>query len=611
MSTVWAPGPARYVPEMALRIAVLVKQVPRFEELRLGPDGRLQREGLELELNPYCRRAVSKGVELAREYGGSVSAYTLGPPAAEDSLREAVAWGADEGVLITDPAFAGSDTLATARAVAAALDRDGPWDLILTGRNSVDADTGQVPPELAELLGLPFLAGVRELAVDPVGRAVSVRCEYDDGWARAEAPLPVLLSCAERLCEPAKVDPEGRAAVSADRLRQLAAADLGPGPWGQAGSPTAVGDVRTLEVARARFRPSGSVGEQVAAAVSFLRDRGALAAAPAAASIAETVAPATGGAEERLAVIVEPGRPGLARELLGRAARLAQSLDGRVVALGLDPLDAGQLGRWGADEAVAFAGPRVEADVAGAVSRWCDAHQPWAVLAGGTLWGREVASRVAARLGAGLTGDAVDLDITDGRLVCWKPAFGGSLVAAITATSPVQLATVRPGILPRLAPRAAGPAELAHDTMAPTSPVRLLESERDDELDALARADVVVGVGTGVAPDEYPDLHPLLTVLGAELAATRKVTDKGWLPRARQVGITGRSIGPRLYVAVGMAGKFNHTVGIRGAGAVLAINRDPDALIFESADAGIVADWREAVPLLVTALRAAASVAVP
>src|SRR5713226_8044166 len=96
-----------------LRIAVLIKQVPRFESMALGPDGRLVREGLELEINPYCRRAISKGVELAGETDGSCTVYTLGPPQAEDALREAVAWGADEGVLITDRAFAGSDTLAT------------------------------------------------------------------------------------------------------------------------------------------------------------------------------------------------------------------------------------------------------------------------------------------------------------------------------------------------------------------------------------------------------------------------------------------------------------------------------------------------------------------
>ena len=96
------------------RVAVVVKQVPCIEELSLGPDGRMDRTGMELELNPYCRRAVTKGVDLAKERAGTCTVFTLGPPAAEDCLREAIAWGADDGFLISDPAFAGSDTLATA-----------------------------------------------------------------------------------------------------------------------------------------------------------------------------------------------------------------------------------------------------------------------------------------------------------------------------------------------------------------------------------------------------------------------------------------------------------------------------------------------------------------
>jgi electron transfer flavoprotein alpha subunit len=589
-----------------LRIAILVKLVPHFEAMQLGPDGRLQRDGLELELNPYCRRAVSKGVELAAAAGGICTVFSLGPPQAQDVLREAVAWGADEGVLITDPAFAGSDTLATARALAAALRREGPWDLILTGRNSVDADTGQVPPEVAELLGLPFLAGVREVELDTTTSQIAVRCEHDDGYVRALTRLPVLLSCAERLCTPAKVNPEGRAAVPGCRIRSLTAAELGDGPWGQQGSPTRVGQIRLLEVQRQRVMLSGSVQEQVVAAVELLRDRGALNRtigvttndrAP-----EETVAAADGDGPV-VVVIVEPFRADVTRELLGGAARLASALRGCVVAIGPPPIDTSELGPWGANAAVVLAGATVEEDVASAVAAWCLTALPWAVLAAGTMWGREVASRVAARLGAGLIGDAVDLDVQDGRLLGWKPAFGGRLVAAITATSTVQMATVRPGVLARLRPREPVPVATTFVDVEPAGRIQILESGRDDDLNALARAETVVGVGTGVHPNEYPALGPLLAVLGAELAATRKVTDKGWLPHARQVGITGRSIGPRLYVAIGMSGAFNHVVGVRGAGSILAINSDPDALVFDSADAGIVADWRVAIPLLAAALQ--------
>jgi electron transfer flavoprotein alpha subunit len=132
--------------------------------------------------------------------------------------------------------------------------------------------------------------------------------------------------------------------------------------------------------------------------------------------------------------------------------------------------------------------------------------------------------------------------------------------------------------------------------------VQLVDAGRDDDVEALLAARTVVAVGSGVAPDEYGELDPLLKVLGAELGASRKVTDKGWLPRARQVGITGHSIAPALYVAVGVSGKFNHIVGARGAGTIVAVNNDPGALILDWVDVAIVGDWHEVVLLLVDAL---------
>ena len=132
--------------------------------------------------------------------------------------------------------------------------------------------------------------------------------------------------------------------------------------------------------------------------------------------------------------------------------------------------------------------------------------------------------------------------------------------------------------------------------------MRILASGRDDELENLAAAATVVGVGAGVDPADYGQLAPLLDVLGAELAATRKVTDQGWQSRSRQIGLTGRSLAPRLYVAVGLSGKFNHLIGVRGAGMIVAINADPAAKVFAGADIGIVGDWHEVVPLLVAAI---------
>ena len=266
-------------------------------------------------------------------------------------------------------------------------------------------------------------------------------------------------------------------------------------------------------------------------------------------------------------VLVEPDRPAVTRELLGAAA----SLGGRVVALTVDEPALDQLGSWGADEAVWLRAPSdsggvmPEEDVALGAIELGARHRPWAVFAPSTAWGREVASRTAAAIGAGLTGDAVGFELDGDRLIAWKPAFGGQLVAAIHADSRTQMATVRAGML----------AEL-HPACAPT-PTR-----------ATWRSSRAVGCACSPAPATTTSTcspkrprssasarasHPrtthcssrCATALGAEIAATRKVTDRGWLPRARQVGITGRSIAPRLYVVLGASGKYNHMVGVRAA----------------------------------------------
>ncbi len=477
----------------------------------------------------------------------------------------------------------------------------------------MDAETGQVGPELAQLLDLPFATGVKHLELES-SDAVRVGCEQDDAWLEATVALPAVLSVAERLIDPCKIkDPEVLAAVDGSRIQRLDAGDLGPGPWGQAASPTRVGEIKAEAVVRRQVRLVGPVAEQVATVVEVLRERGLLGPAQSAERVEDgwPQVAAGGGDGPVVAVLVEPGRQRVLRELLGTAAALAAELGGRVVAVGeslLAPEPWGPdlarvLSSWGADEMVLLAAPSsdgasstVEEDVATAVTEWCRRVEPAIVAAPSTAWGREAAARVAAALGAGLTGDAIDLELDDrGRLRAWKPAFGGAMVAAIEATSPTQLVTVRPGVLSGHAPRVPAELPVTRIEMKPRGRVAIHAQRRDDDLDVLAGATRVVSVGKGVDPADHPRVGVLAARLGAELAATRKVTDAGWLPHSRQVGITGQNLAPELALVIGASGKFNHMVGLRRAGLIVAVNPDPEAPVFAFADYGIVADWREAV----------------
>ncbi len=644
-----------------MRIAVLAKQVPSVEQMRLDHDGRLQRDGVELEMDAYSRRAVSQGVKVARETEGSCTVFSLGPPSAESVLREAIAWGAARGFLLTDRELAGSDTLVTARALACAVSLFGPFDCVLLGRSSVDAETGQLGPELAELLDWPFVVGAREMTLGE--RRIWVRSELDDGWEVSETALPAVVSVAERLCEPAKVDEAGCLRVPASKIRVVRARALGMGPWGAAGSPTTVGRTRTIAVERRRMLCQGDATEQARECVGWLRSWGVLdalseeavtterAAAAVTTERAAAAQPPRRGEHAAavdapfLAVLLEPERQATWHALAGEAARLALR---STHPLRLAGICSGPLGPAGEEALVALplehvvvvedAGGRNEVlaspgvcpkppELAASFASWAASHDVWAVLAPGTSWGREVAGRIAARLHAGLVGDAIELGVEGGRLVAWKPAFGGQLVAAITCSSALQLVTLqvgagappgeaasgpapsRPAAKPPAPsrPAAEGPAAggsmvVERLTSSPRYDSRILEISRDDDLRFLSSR-AMVGVGLGVSGDDYSHLSGLCDVLDAALVATRKVTDRGWLPRARQVGLTGHVISPVLYVAVGISGRFNHMVGTRAARCVVAINSDADAPVFSLADVGLVGEWQDLVPALTAELR--------
>ncbi len=581
--------------------------------------GRIVREGVSLEVNAYCRRANSKAVELAGD-SGEVVVFTMGPPAADDALREMIAAGAHRGIHICDPSLAGSDTLATAVALAAAVRKHGPFDLVFAGLNSLDSDTGQVPPELADLLGLPFAAGVRELEIDE--GAFTARLETEDGYCTVKGKLPVVLSAAERLCRPSKAWPEMRAEVAPELITRVSADDLEiPAEQrGEAGSPTSVGPVRAFSSARRALRASS-----VTEAVDLLERMGAfddtsgdaqLAASDTSPGARDGVAEqvAAGTADEALATKQEIWcfftATGVGTELLSEASELASQISGSVTAVTNQACAerTQALAAAGADRVLVIPDANTESEYASALASAAGQRLPWGLLVEGTRSGRTIASIVAARCGWGLTGDAVGLEVdSDGRLVAWKPAFGGRMQAPILTSSPVQMATIRPGVLASRPPRDEISELEAEVLPAPErSGLQVTEVvQNDDDSGELRRARTIVAVGVGVDPDGYSQVDELREALGgAALGATRRVTDPGWVPRSRQIGVTGHAVAPQLFVAVGSSGRFNHTVGIRNAGVILAINSNPDAEIFDQVDVGIVGSWQDTLPSLTAELNA-------
>ncbi|HXG22309.1 MAG TPA: FAD-binding protein [Methylomirabilota bacterium] len=604
-----------------MKIVVLVKQVPVVSAMKLDPETKtLKREGVPLEVSSFDIRALLKAVELRAAHGGEVIALTMGPPQAKAALEHCLALGADRGVHLVDRAFAGADTLATARALALALKKEG-YDLILCGRYSTDAETGQVGPEVAELLDIPQVTAASKLKVNE--RTVTVERETDAGVETVESALPVLVSATEDLAPekfPSKADKEK---AKEKPIQEVTASDLSSdlAQFGAAGSPTWVESVQTVDVAREKRILEGDIAAQVETLVQILLDRGLFGQWKGAAADHEPpVRKASGG--KAVWVVAETLGDALVPvtlELLGKANELAAKYGGDVGVVlpgwGVDQHVA-TLAIHGADVVYLAQDRRLEhysTDVYTALlTTAIQERKPGVVLFGSTTIGRDLAPRVAARLGLGLTGDCIDLDVNDaGQLLQYKPAFGGNVVAPILSRTSPEMATVRPGMLKKARPNPARQAriEMLRLDDAIASRVKLVAQTNTEagKAAALDSAEIAIGVGKGIGgAANLPVIEELAEALGgAPIAATRDIVDMGWLPRQHQVGLTGRAIAPKLYFAIGIRGAFEHTVGIRRAGVIVAINKNQKALIFQNADIGIVGDYAEVTPLLTKKLQEA------
>lgn len=307
----------------------------------------------------------------------------------------------------------------------------------------------------------------------------------------------------------------------------------------------------------------------------------------------------------------------IALELLGRARELADGLGLPVVAVllgddvrGLVPL----VGQCGADTVYLAESPLLAAynpdAYAPLLTGLIRSRQPSIVLWGATDQGRDLAPRVAARLGTGLASSCTRVDLSeDGRLVMTRPVYGGKASCDVVCPQArPQMATLQPGAAPARRPDPSRRAQVvAVDVSLSTQSLRLrLEEVIKIPSSALGvtEADVIVAGGRGVGSEEgFRLVEQLAHLMGAAVAASRPVVDAGWAPYERQVGLSGKTVAPRLYVACGISGANHHVVGMKDSRAVVAIDQDPHAPIFQIADVKIVGDLRQVLPSLIERLR--------
>ncbi len=440
------------------------------------------------ELNPFDGAAL----EVALEAGFTdVTAVAMAPSSVLPSLKSLTRLGI-KAILVSDPIYAGSDTIATSYILAEVMRSLAP-DLIFCGRQSIDGDTAQVPPMLAERLGYALSNKVIDLT--PSGDFITRGGETVDLGEKKVVTFERMrtLRFPSMFSRPSDVRVIDNSELMLDRAYV-----------GLSGSPTRV--IKAYE---------STVGRR---ACKFI-DKGELSA-----TILEALK------REKKETVAESGEKLCEVFYLGNLSELAKSLSNTATEVQYEGRDAQQI----ADHLKKF-----KASV---------------VLFEGNDTLKELAARVAVICGAGLCADCISFRVDNGKFVMTRPAGGGNITADIVSVSDMAFATVK----------------VADNT----------------------GADLIFSVGKG-AISALDRITELSNEYGAELCASRIVVDSGKMPYTAQVGLTGKSVAPSVYVAFGISGAVQHTVGISGARTVIAINNDKKATIFDYADFGIVADINE------------------
>lgn len=566
-----------------MKVLVFAKQIPDVNQIKFDPESRrIVRENVPLLINSFDKKAVEEAVRIKENLGWETSVATMGPPQAADILNDSLRMGIDQAYLITDRSFAGSDTLVTSLILAKLVERLRP-DLVLMGKYSLDGETSQVPPEVAVLAGYNFKSSVSKIEIDENSKSCKVEHESESGLTSFNVKFPAVLSVSEKINRARAVKED--VPDMKDRIVTVDGKWLGTDVNGSKDSPTVVTTTENIESSRnVEFIENN---EEVYEKVLNIIEREASEDD----KLQEySLDDYSGNRGEIWGIAYDDARTSL--EISTRISELASDNNLNVTMVG--NIDPGELTGMGCHRYIHIKSKDSEV-FAKELVNLVKQKKPEHIVYPSTVAGREVSAMVAASMKLGLTADCIDVRINDGKLVQYKPAFGGGIVASILSNTSPSMATVRPGIFRLGKCRTGHKVEEVLPGNSPSNELISFESV-PTEFRPLGSSGTVVGVGRGLkSKSNLPGVMELAEKIGASVGGTRPIVDMRWMPRQQQIGLTGISISPKTYLSLGVSGQDNHVVGIRYAGKVIAVNTDREAPIFRYADFGIVGDANEFV----------------
>jgi electron transfer flavoprotein alpha subunit len=609
--------------------------------MRIDPKtNNLIREGVPAVVNPTDLNAIEEALRFKDTFGATVRVMTMGPPQAEQSLREALAMGCDEAFLLTDRAFGGADTLATSYALWKGIQKieetSGKTDFVFFGKVAIDGETGQVGPGLAVRLGFPVITYTSSTdVVDLENKFVEAERRVDDGVERVRVPIPCALTVTEAANEPRQPTIDGLIRARKAKITALSkdVVNADPKRIGLIGSPTYVKKVVVPPPKKkGEIRQSTNPREDSKWLVDRLVAIGAFGKKVSGGVISQvtvqTAEQAPGVLQQRIPgehgdvwVYVEHRFGQAARvswELMGEGKRLSKiygtKLCGVIIGGDVQGL-VKESYRYGADLVYVVENPVLKdyrsESYGKAFAYLSNKYHPEVILMGGTYNGRDLAGVLATLIETGLIADCTSLDVDEkGGFNGTRPDFGGKELSTIVCPkNKPTMVSVRTRVMKMPAPVDDRLGEIVPETMEfdetqiKEKIIQFTPLERAGE--KLEGADIIVSGGRGLGnPKNFKLIEDLANALGGEVGATRAVVYLGWIPKDHQIGQTGVTVRARLYFAIGVSGAIQHIVGMENSDTIVAINKDPDASIFGVANFGIVGDLFQIVPALIEELKA-------
>jgi len=631
---------------MALTIISLIKQVPLPSEMRMGEDGLMDRTKAKSIINIDCQFGLEAGLQLRKLHPDArLIVCSMGPKSFETSLRTAISMGYDEAYLLSDRKLGGSDTYATGLAISTMLkhlgftkDSKDPF-IILAGRQTSDGDTAHVPSQVAENIGIPQATFVESVKADGNGNVIAKRI-IEGGYQMLKLPIPCVVSMTPTGIPPRKPSLSGAMKARNLKITTFGIDDIGLGTEkiGINGSPTIVVKVVNIQSERPPITMSSGLDEAslVDSLIANLKRGGNVMEIKEKAAKKEIERPdfpdkdfrngAKGIMTWAEVTNGKISRPSL--ELLTPARNLANQLgnDSKVLTLiigkNVEHL-AQTLIEHGSDEVILVEDERLEEYLvlpfSSIFEQVIKERNPEIALFPASTSGRELAPRIGMKTSSGVTADCTGLEIGEyidkKEQVIYKPilesrrpTYGESKLATILGFVCPQISTSRAGTF-EVPPRVKG----RHGIISGFVPVlndrdfivEILKTERGEGgLQNLFDADIIISGGRGATSDNLGLIKTLTEELrnqgvNAEWASSRPVVDEGVAEYARQIGQTGKTIRPKVYIAVGISGAIQHIAGMKEAEKIIAIDHNPKALIFHNADFGIVGEYFDILPELI------------